>query len=77
MQVTDMHTAMKESSIDKNSDCSIDSDCSGCDGYSQNVSFSAGSADVNAVSVNVSIQAQALGSSVIVCHKWIAGKERS
>ena len=72
-----MHTAMKEGSIDKNSDCSTDSDCSGCDGYSQNVSVSAESDDVNAVSANVSVQAQALGRSVIVCHKWIAGKERS
>jgi len=69
-----MHTAMKESSIDKNSDCSIDSDCSGCDGYCQNLSVSAESDDVNTVSANVSVQAQALGSSVIVCHKWIAGK---
>ena len=65
----------KESSIDKSSDCSIDSESSCCDGYCQNVSVGAASDDVNTVSVNVSIQAQALGSSVIVCHKWIAGKE--
>lgn len=57
-----MLTAMKKSSIDKNSDCSIGSECSGCDGYCQNVSVSAESDDVNTVSANVGIQTQALGS---------------
>jgi hypothetical protein len=75
-QATDVRVAMKESSMDKNSEFIINGDCSDWDSNSHSVSFSVDSNDVSAVSVNVSIQAQASGNSVTMCHKWIARKER-